>query len=518
MLDEVHLDDIVQESKNEQKPKSKRAVSAGVLSFEEHAGDTDMVPGDAVIQTVQPAERSMLDEFDEYVQQAVDVVERHKSAVQKKVEDEMGSIFHARGLLFLEREEEYLKSSVDGSVQAVVHHPMFDAFFGILIIVNAVVMAVQAEFLGQVARSSVGLDSGPEDIEGSQSIFDVIEISFACLFLLELTLRLYVGKRKYLKYPENWIDILLVLTSFWDAFVAEEHFGINISFARLFRIAKFIRVFRVMRVAKLFFSLRILVKTIAASIGALAWSMVLLGGIEVIAAIFMGQMLHETITRSDVDIETRLFLYRYFGSFSRSMLTMFEITTGGWAKVGRPIIEDVHPGYAVFFVIYASGISFAVMKVITAVFLRQTLQVANNDSDISIAEKMQGKDKYVKHVKSLFLQADTSGDGKVDWQEFAQIVADPKVKAWLAVLEIEVHEAKGMFHLLNSGDGLITFDDFMSGLLRLRGTARSADVITLLYENQKLMREIRGMDQSLQSLINCTFQGKSAEKVFSTLR
>ncbi len=42
-------------------------------------------------------------------------------------------------------------------------------------------------------------------------------------------------------------------------------------------------------------------------------------------------------------------------------------------------------------------------KVITAIFLRETLAVANNDTETMIAEKMRAKSKYTQHLTEVTL-------------------------------------------------------------------------------------------------------------------
>merc|ERR1719161_1211395 len=119
-------------------------------------------------------------------------------------------------------------------------------------------------------------------------------------------------------------------------------------------------------------------------IGSLFWSFVLLVMIEVTAALFMTQILYDSITDENLDIEMRKFIYTYYGTTSRTTLTMFQITMapGAWGSLGRPIIEEVSPGFAWFFILYVGGVSFAIIRIITALFLRQTLQVAASDEEL----------------------------------------------------------------------------------------------------------------------------------------
>ena len=71
---------------------------------------------------------------------------------------------------------------------------------------------------------------------------------------------------------------------------------------------------------------QILVISIASSVGALAWSMVLLYIIQLLASIFIAQVSHDFQMDEDASLETRSFVFRYFGNRTSAMLTMFEMS------------------------------------------------------------------------------------------------------------------------------------------------------------------------------------------------
>merc|ERR1719421_418096 len=75
----------------------------------------------------------------------------------------------------------------------------------------------------------------------------------------------------------------------------------NMTFIRLIRVLKLVRVLRIVRVLKFFYQLRVLFTAIRSSLGALGWSMVLLGVIELIAAIFITQSLQPYLRDEAVD-------------------------------------------------------------------------------------------------------------------------------------------------------------------------------------------------------------------------
>merc|ERR1719401_1578591 len=113
---------------------------------------------------------------------------------------------------------------------------------------------------------------------------------------------------------------------------------------------------------------------------ALLWSMVLLGMLMFGGAVSLCQMLQASIANEELPLDTRLWLFQMYGTSGRAVWTMFELTfSGGWPNYARRVVEEVHWAYAFFYATYVSVVVFAVTRIISALFLKDTLQVAAND-------------------------------------------------------------------------------------------------------------------------------------------
>merc|ERR1740123_1544127 len=213
-----------------------------------------------------------------------------------------------------------------------------------------------------------------------------------------------------------------------------------------------------------------------------------------VSGILMCQSLTDTIRNDKEDLELREWSYRFYGNAARATYTMFEVTMAGcWPNYVRPLIVRFGSGYAVFFTFYVAWVVFAVIRLITAIFLKETMDAANADTEMVAASQMRKKQAYLSKLRLFFDEADVSGDGLLDFAELEAVLANTRVKTWLQVLGLEVHETKSLFSLLDNGDGLITVDDFMKGVTRLKGQSRSVDVIAI-------QRDVDGLRQDLRSL------------------
>merc|ERR1740129_2198445 len=252
-----------------------------------------------------------------------------------------------------------------------------------------------------------------------------------------------------------------------------------------------VRVLRVIRVMKLFQSLNILVHAIISSIPSLVWSMLLLMLIVLMSGLFMCQVVADYITDDQNPLDTRNWVYDHYGGASRATLTMFEATMSGcWPNYSRRLIEEVSVWYAVFFVLYIAGVVFAVTRIISAIFLRETLQVASQEADILLAEDKRQREGLMFKLADFFKEADQSGDGMMDRSEFERMLVDPNVRLWFRGLDLHVHEYVSLFNLMDNGNGYISLEDFLDGVSRLKGQARSLDVLGVVLEIKKIRHQL----------------------------
>merc|ERR1712205_202428 len=82
--------------------------------------------------------------------------------------------------------------------------------------------------------------------------------------------------------------------------------------------------------------------------------------------------------------------------------------------------------------------------------------------------------------------SDDDKSGTLSWNEFEKHLGDRRVSAYMASLDLQVSELRVVFEILDTERiGTVTIDDFVWGCMRLRGTAKSVDMCTLLYEYRK---------------------------------
>ncbi|CAK9091621.1 Two pore calcium channel protein 1B [Durusdinium trenchii] len=212
---------------------------------------------------------------------------------------------------------------------------------------------------------------------------------------------------------------------------------------------KAFRAVRMVRTFRLFKGLQLLVKACTCFLPSLGWSMVLLVVFMSIGTLVLGNLLQDFITNESNNLEA------------------------------RPVLEKVSQGFVVFFVLslgsrvggYVTIIVFAIIRVISAIFLKDTLDAAQADAESVVVDRLRKKAEYLQKLESLFRAMDEEGDGMISEQKLLSIFANPKVEAYFQTLDVDVTEGAALFNMIDNGDGQVTLDEFVDGILRCRGPA-----------------------------------------------
>merc|ERR1719265_1089130 len=131
----------------------------------------------------------------------------------------------------------------------------------------------------------------------------------------------------------------------------------NPTFVRMVRFGKLARIMRVMRSNRLVDSLKLLTASIQASCNTLCLSLFVLFLIHTACAMLLSQLV-EPFLKSETDpsdlhqqdVKTQVFAY--YGTFWRSMITMFEITFANWVPSCRLLVDKVDELYGLFYLLY----------------------------------------------------------------------------------------------------------------------------------------------------------------------
>merc|ERR1712151_39426 len=174
------------------------------------------------------------------------------------------------------------------------------------------------------------------------------------------------------------------------------------------------------------------------------------------------------------------------------------------------------PNYAILYLTYITLVVFAIIRIITALFLKDTLATAANDMELQLDDHRRKRLRLEDKLLELFEHADESGDGRVSLEEFEKVFKDSNVKAWCSLIDIEIREIHDLFDLLDDGDGIITYHEFVNNMARLKGSASSQDVVAILHDCHQILvccESLRGMMHQFTGVCQgSSFAGEGAER------
>eukprot|EP00929_Paragymnodinium_shiwhaense_P103176 TRINITY_DN6648_c0_g4_i1.p1 TRINITY_DN6648_c0_g4~~TRINITY_DN6648_c0_g4_i1.p1 ORF type:complete len:638 (-),score=73.37 TRINITY_DN6648_c0_g4_i1:28-1941(-) len=391
-----------------------------------------------------------------------------------------------------------------GWLRTWVHSPAFELGFAMLIGLNTLVMACQLQYSGIDVGHQLDYPSYDEPASsawpGALDAFYWLEVAFGIVFTAEVCTKLLAERVEFLCSLWNYYDVLII--SFWMVqLLSDLHFAVSPMLMRLARVARLMRLLRFVRAFQVFDVLHLLVHSLLACMSAFCWSMILLLLVMCVCALAVSWALESILEDESRPLEQKQELFRYFGTFSRGMLSMYEITLGNWVPITRFLTDEVSEMYSLLVMLYRAFVGFAVLKVIGGIFLHETFRVAASDDDIMIMQRERAVRKHSQRMMTLLREADDSDDGYLSLQEFRDILTDARVQKWLAAQEIEVKDADLVFQMVDDeGDQRLSPEELVRGFARLKGPAKSMDLAAVIHATLRMEQRVTDVLEGVMRL------------------
>jgi len=376
----------------------------------------------------------------------------------------------------------------------------------ILVMANCIYMGAQVE---------VGMLHAARGLPSPRWLWwgDVI---FAALFVLELVVRLCVMKWNFVFGPDwrwNLFDTLIVFTTLLDLMAS----FFKLAFMRSIRAFRAVRAARIIRTVKFVRELRLMVASIICSLVSLVWAFILLAFVLYLFSVVIMQGLEghfqQEAAGADEDV------VRYFGSLTMSMLSLFMAISGGcdWNELLEPL-RGISEWYILIFVFYVTFVVFGVMNILTAIFVESANKIAEIDRDLVIQDEIQSNNSTMNSIRRILYAASASAEsaGTITREELEERLQDPQTLAHLKILGLDVSETRGLFQLLDIDEqAVVSIEEFVLSMMRLKGNAKGVDLATVMYENKRItvrltafMRYVEDYFKQLADLLDPNSQAR----------
>jgi len=383
---------------------------------------------------------------------------------------------------------------------AVVMSTYFDGFISALVFGNAMMLGVQVNLEAQ--------NKTPD------AWFRYIEWGCTVIFTVELAVRIWaVGLRKMFARLErlmSTMDFTLVIISLMDTaldILVTSGSGVktSASMARLIKVLRMGRLLRPLRTVALLSELRVIAAMIASSFRSLFWLMCIVLALIYCFALVLTQgtaSYFKDVAESGIIPEEYEEMKYAFGSVPGTMYSLLLSMTGGrsWGEFSS-LISNAGAWYSAVVALFVCVTLFSVLNIVTGVFVDGAIELSKRDRNILIEKQNNNREATRTHLVSLLSQLDQNGDGTISRDEFFVAITQYEVQEFMDALGIDPDNAAEVFLLLDEdGDGYVGLQEFIGGMERIRGEAKSIDIQMLRFYIMKIADEIacmRGMQSKL---------------------
>uniref|UniRef100_A0A6U5CI52 PH domain-containing protein n=3 Tax=Hemiselmis andersenii TaxID=464988 RepID=A0A6U5CI52_HEMAN len=348
-----------------------------------------------------------------------------------------------------------------------------------------VALLITANFIVNVSQAEMQ----PHPFSHSQRVYDFLDVMFTCLFVAELCVNMFANWMIPF-FSDSWnnFDLLVVIVSVL-ALAFEEIPGLS--------TLRLMRAFRVLRLFGRLSSLRQIINALTAAI------------IPVLNAFFIMLLVTSIYSILAVSFFGELDP-RLFGTFFRSLFTMFQVCTGdNWSDVARELftlqqekesreaatvngtlsVDYIPPIYsgriynttALFFVSFQVIVAWTLLQVVVAVMLENFGSASDREKEKQRKDKADATGRIVPHyaldpllaslahfntsgdlstrIGSLFQVLDMDDSMTLSYMELSEGLKKLKVKPMIYLSE-EDFDAITCGRELCNEEGQITYESF----------------------------------------------------------
>jgi hypothetical protein len=262
-------------------------------------------------------------------------------------------------------------------------------------------------------------------------------------------------------------------------------------------LLRLLRIVRVVRLLRIFKELWLLVNGFIQALRVLGWILILISMIIYCAAIFATLAVGEECEEyGDVFVRCEDF----FGGVFKSMFTLFQmLTLESWAmSVARPVMTR-QPAMTGFFVVFLFLTAYGIMNILIGVVCENTLAAAaQNEKKRSRLKNREVQRNFIT-LREVFLSGDSDGDGFITLEELEICLQRPDVEEKLSSLDLPRSQAHELFSILDVDlSGQIDVEEFINGILKIKGDCRPKDLMGLIMNQKHMMRRLEGVERLLE--------------------
>mmetsp|Transcript_38734 Transcript_38734/g.91048 ORF Transcript_38734/g.91048 Transcript_38734/m.91048 type:complete len:603 (+) Transcript_38734:128-1936(+) len=269
-----------------------------------------------------------------------------------------------------------------------------------------------------------------------------------------------------------------------------------INAGRMIRALRLVRITRVVKMFRFLTQLRVMVTMILTSLSSLFWLFILLFLMVYVCAVVLTQGMADYAHQNEAYSQNFKELQSRFRDLPSTIEALFALTTGAdWSDDGHNLRSVNWTLYAVL-LLYVFFSFFSVLNIVNGVFVDNAIRYSRQDRDLvaeqKAQEKLAAKKLCAAEFRRILAAMDKDDDHIISAQEFRDGIKG--ASDLLDSLEVAPKDAEELFKLLDvDGNGEVTVDEFVDGILKLQADTSPFDMHLLMYQNRKLLSALTEM-------------------------
>mmetsp|Transcript_22520 Transcript_22520/g.43837 ORF Transcript_22520/g.43837 Transcript_22520/m.43837 type:complete len:168 (-) Transcript_22520:303-806(-) len=141
------------------------------------------------------------------------------------------------------------------------------------------------------------------------------------------------------------------------------------------------------------------------------------------------------------------------------------------------------------------------MNTVSAVYVDALLHFSSLDRDVVMTERNAIEKSHLRQLRNLFNSQPLDADGLIQRKDLLEVLTGDGAHHFKA-LGIQLPVAKALFRLLDVEDArAVAVDEYIYGLLHLKGNAATIHMATLMYQSKRLLFKVQRISNLVEDRV-----------------
>mmetsp|Transcript_67755 Transcript_67755/g.120633 ORF Transcript_67755/g.120633 Transcript_67755/m.120633 type:complete len:128 (+) Transcript_67755:3-386(+) len=115
-----------------------------------------------------------------------------------------------------------------------------------------------------------------------------------------------------------------------------------------------------------------------------------------------------------------------------------------------------------------------------------------------IQNELRKKQDHVRKIRAVFKTITHGDQDLINKEDMDKVLQDPKMLAFMSSVEIDSADVEEFFNVLsNDGQDAVDIESFVVGCMKMRGAARSMDLLGLIHQHKDEIEHFKEIQRQL---------------------